>query len=148
MSSPSIEADRARWPRFVPAVLQEGYRAVHALPLRLRGDTIGALNLFGTAPGRLSEDDAVVAQTLADVATISILQERALRSSDSLAEQLQGALNSRIVIEQAKDVIAERRRVDMDAAFRLLRGYARRRNERLIDVAHDVVSDSVDLAAL
>ena len=101
---PDIDAERSRWPGFVAAVARQGrYRSVHALPLRLRGAAIGALNLFLRAePGALSVADLALAQALADVATIGILPERAVRRAEVVAEQLQSTLNSRITIEQAK----------------------------------------------
>ena len=114
-----------RWPRFSARALQAGYRAVHALPLRLRAETIGALNLFSVRPGALSPEDLRIGQALADVATIGILQERAIRRREVLAEQLQAALNSRVMIEQAKGILAERGRLDLSEAFNLLRSQAR-----------------------
>jgi transcriptional regulator with GAF, ATPase, and Fis domain len=134
-----------RWPRFVTAARQTGFASVHALPMRLRTDVIGALNLFGARPGALDEDTIRLAQALADVATIGLLQARAIRQRDILAEQLQTALNSRIVIEQAKGVIAERRHVDMDQSFTLLRSTARTNNRRLSDLARAVVDGSETL---
>jgi len=131
------EADR--WPTFAPVALAEGYRAVHAFPMRLREMTIGALNLFSTTAGALPDADRHVAQALADVATIGLLQERAIHHNDELVTQLEGALASRVVIEQAKGVVAEQGGLDMDAAFRILRTHARNANRRLVDVAHDVV---------
>src|SRR6185436_17575961 len=134
-----------RWPRFVAQARQVGFASVHALPMRLRTDIIGALNLFGTQPGALDEDTLRLAQALADVATIGLLQARAIRQRDTLAEQLQIALNSRVVIEQAKGVIAERRRLDMDQSFTLLRGTARTSNRQLSDLARAVVDGSETL---
>jgi GAF domain-containing protein len=136
----------ARWPRFV-AVLQErgAYGSVHALPLRLRGQAIGTLNLFHGAPGALPEADLALGQALADVATIGILQERAIRRGEVLAEQLQAALNSRVIIEQAKGVLAQRGHLAMHAAFDRLRHYARGHNLRLTEVARQIVE--TDLAA-
>jgi AmiR/NasT family two-component response regulator len=107
--------------------------------MRLRTDIIGALNLFGTQPGALDEDTIRLAQALADVATIGLLQARAIRQRDTLAEQLQTALNSRVVIEQAKGVIAERHHVDVDQSFALLRSTARADNRRLSELARAVV---------
>ena len=133
-----------RWPSFAPAAIAEGYAAVHAFPLRLRENTIGALNLFSTHPGDLPADDRHVAQALADVATIGILQERAAHHSETLVGQLEGALTSRVIIEQAKGVLAERGGVDIDEAFRRLRGHARRTNSRLAQVAHDVIDGRLD----
>jgi GAF domain-containing protein len=130
----------ARWPRFVAALQARGaHGSVHALPLRLRGQAIGTLNLFHGAPGPLPAADLVLGQALADIATIGILQERAIRRSEVLSEQLQGALNSRVMIEQAKGKLAERLGVDMDRAFTMLRDYARNSNQRLTDVARTFV---------
>ncbi|GAB4058859.1 GAF and ANTAR domain-containing protein [Catellatospora paridis] len=136
----STAADR--WPRFVAQARESGFASVHALPMRLRSDLIGALNLFGGQPGALDERTIQLGQALADVATIGLLQARAIRHHETLAEQLQAALNSRIIIEQAKGVIAERRRVDMDEAFDLLRDTARRNNRRLSELARTVVDGS------
>lgn len=113
---------------------------MHALPLRLRSETIGALNLFADTPGALPSHTLRVGQALADVATIGILQERALRRQEVLAEQLQGALNSRVIIEQAKGMLAERGQIDLPLAFALLRSHARARQQRLSDLARDVVN--------
>lgn len=134
-----LAANLTRWPRFAPVALAEGYTAVHAFPLRLRKMTIGALNLFSDHPGDLPDDDRYVAQALADIATIAILQERAIQHNETLVAQLEGALASRVVIEQAKGVLAEHGGLDMDQAFQALRDLARNSNRRLADVAHDVV---------
>jgi len=128
-----------RWPRFTAAAAEVGFAAVHALPMRLRDQVIGALNLFDTNPGALDEGRLRVGQALADVATIGLLQERAIRHRDVLTEQLQNALNSRILIEQAKGVLAERLHVDMANAFVVLRGGARNQNRRLTKLAQAVV---------
>jgi GAF domain-containing protein len=134
-----------RWPRFVAAVMERGvYRSVHALPLRLRGDAIGTLNLFHQLPGPLPAADLALGQALADVATIGILSERTIRRGEVANEQLQTALNSRIVIEQAKGVLAHHGKLNMDAAFDRLRRYARHNSLRLSDVARRVVD--TDLA--
>lgn len=142
---PVVNADLTRaadqWPTFAPQAAARGYRSVHAIPLRLRGQVIGALNLFGDETGHLDAADVTVAQALADVATIGLLQERAIHSGEVLTEQLQGALNSRIVIEQAKGLLAGLHGLDLDQAFTLLRGYARGHNRRLVDLAHAVISD-------
>ncbi len=134
------------WPRFAAEATAAGFAAVHAVPLRLRGETIGALNLFWAPPAEVRTPDLRVAQALADVATIAILQERLARGRELLAGQLQAALNSRVVIEQAKGVLAERGGMDMGTAFDLLRRAARSSNRRLADVAADVVEgrDSLD----
>jgi transcriptional regulator with GAF, ATPase, and Fis domain len=140
-----LAAATDRWPRFAAEASQSGFASVHALPMRLRTDVIGALNLFGTQPGALDQDTIRLGQALADVATIGLLQARAIRDRETLAEQLQTALNSRIVIEQAKGVIAERRHLDMDQSFSLLRGTARTSNRRLSELARAVVDGSETL---
>ncbi|MDQ1645321.1 MAG: hypothetical protein QOJ50_1505 [Cryptosporangiaceae bacterium] len=127
------------WPRFTVAAAEAGFAAVHALPMRLRHDVIGALNLFDVAPGALSEETPRIAQALADVATIGLLQHRAILSRDLMTEQLQTALNSRVLIEQAKGVIAERYCMDMAEAFVMLRKLARDTNRRLAELAGEIV---------
>lgn len=132
-----------RWPVFAPRGRAAGFRAVHALPMRLREQTIGALNLFRSTGGVLDGDDLLAAQAMADIATVGLLQERAVRESRVLAEQLQGALNSRVAIEQAKGVLAEHSKLEMGAAFALLRSYARSHNRRLDAVAAGVIDGSL-----
>ena len=132
-------ATAGRWPGFAVAAAEVGFAAVHAVPMRLRKDVIGALNLFCAAPGSLSEEKLRKGQTLADVATIGLLQQRAISRRDVLTEQLQLALNSRIVIEQAKGVLAERWQVDMDRAFEALRSHSRKHHRRLSDLARMIV---------
>jgi transcriptional regulator with GAF, ATPase, and Fis domain len=129
-----------RWPRFAPEATSAGFSAVHALPLRLRGKVLGALNLFRTAPGGLDHADATAAQALADVATVALLQHRAVSEAQTLAEQLQDALNSRVAIEQAKGVLAAQAGLGMDEAFLQLRGYARAHQRLLTEVAEDVAA--------
>ncbi|GAA4721693.1 GAF and ANTAR domain-containing protein [Phytohabitans rumicis] len=129
-----------RWPRFTAAAAEVGFAAVHAVPMRLRAEVIGALNLFDTAPGPLDEGKLRIGQALADVATIGLLQQRAIHRRDTLTEQLETALRSRVLIEQAKGVLAERLHLDMAEAFTLLRGSARSRNLRLSDLAQAVVA--------
>ena len=141
------EADD-RWPRFAPQARQAGFQMVHALPLRLRTDVIGAMNIFSPEVSELSPEDVNLTQALADAATIGILQERAVKHGTDLAGQLQGALNSRVVIEQAKGIVAERRQVDMDEAFALLRSYARSHREQLSDVARSIIDHSLAPAEL
>ena len=130
------------WPRFAAAAAGSGFRAVEALPMRLRDQVIGALNLFRAAPGPFDPAELRIGQALADVATIGLLHERNVRRSETVAEQLQGALNSRVVIEQAKGKLAERRSINMDQAFVLLRDYARNSNQRLTDVARAFVTSA------
>jgi GAF domain-containing protein len=142
----------ARWPRFVAALAERGiYGSVHALPLRLRGEAIGTLNLFHRDPGPLPPADLALGQALADVATIGILAERAISRGEVVNEQLQTALTSRVIIEQAKGVLAERGGLSMDGAFDRLRRYARHHNLRLATVAREVVETglvAVDVLAV
>jgi GAF domain-containing protein len=137
--------ESVRWPEFRSSALGQGFRSVYAVPLRLRNETIGALNLFKSRPGALNQADAAAAQALADVATIGILQERAIRERTLVAEQLQAALDSRVLIEQAKGVVAQTRGLAMEDAFTRLRDYARRNNQRLRDVAESVISRTLDV---
>ena len=148
VDSADLEGDRERWPMFVPEALAAGFRSVVAVPLRLRDDTIGGLNMFSDAAHPLSDAGRRLAQALADVATIGILQQRAVHRTSALAEQLQHALNSRVVIEQAKGVLAERNNTGMDAAFDTLRRHARHHNLKLADVATDVVRGTIEPASL
>ena len=130
------------WPRFATAALSQGFSIVHALPMRLRSDAIGVLNLFQTA-GRLTRDDLESAQALADIATIAILHHRARIDAKDLNDQLDQALTSRIVIEQAKGILAAKNDLSMDEAFAGLRDHARRNNRRLADVARSVVDGTM-----
>ena len=134
-----------RWPAFRNLAVSQGFRSVHAVPLRLRSQTIGALTLFREQPGRLDRAEAQLAQALADIATAGILQDRILSDQDAVQHQLQHALDSRVIIEQAKGVIAQRDRISVDEAFNLLRAYARRNRRRLHEVAHKVVAQQIDL---
>jgi len=145
---PVVNLSLDRWPRFGPKAIEAGFRSVHALPMRLRGKTIGALNLFGADEGLLGDSDVMAAQALADVATISILARNAAADSQTMNQQLSQALNTRIVIEQAKGVVAERAGVDMEQAFRRLRGHARNHNLLLTDVAHAISSKALPVASL
>jgi GAF domain-containing protein len=139
----SLSESDGRWPRFTPRALAQGFRSVHSLPMRLRGRTIGALNLFRTTQGPMGADDVVVAQGLADVATIAILQHRSSLDAHTLNEQLSNALNSRIVIEQAKGIISQATHCDMDHAFGRLRAHARNHNEGLTQVAWGLVEGTL-----
>ncbi len=137
-----------RWPRFSAEARAAGFCSVQALPMRLRGTVIGALNLFHVEAGEMRPVDVEAAQALADVATIAILQHRASAQAQVLNEQLQHALNSRIVLEQAKGMVAERGGLDMEQAFTVLRKYARDHNLRLVDVAEAVIAGTLVAAAL
>lgn len=131
------------WPRFSQAARAVGYTHVQAVPLRLREQIIGAMNLF-TTTASLPPADVSVAQALADVATIGILSERSIRHHEVLTEQLQYALNSRVVIEQAKGIMAEAGQVDMQQAFTLLRSAARSNNRGLTDLARALATRALD----
>lgn len=145
---PDITATTERWPRFSRAAIANGFVSVHALPMRLRQETIGSLNLFNTEPPTLSEDDRRIAQALADVATIGILQQRSLQRASQVAEQLQQALTSRILIEQAKGMLSEHAGIDMATAFARLRHYARGHHLTLGDVSASLIQGSLPPASL
>ena len=149
---PVVDADLAAaheiWPSFAPRAVAAGFRSVHAFPLRLRHTVIGALNLFGSDVGMMAPADVRVVQALADIATIGLLQERAVRRGEILTEQLQAALNSRVVIEQAKGVLAQIHSISPEDAFELLRTYARSHRQRLGEVAQAVTDDPASLPGL
>ena len=139
----SLSDPEVRWPRFTPIAVELGFRSVHCLPMRLRGRTIGTLNLFRTEQGPLTSEDVVVAQGLADVATIAILQHRSTLDAQTLNDQLSHALNSRVIIEQAKGMVSQATNCGMDTAFDKLRRHARNHNARLTDVAEAVVTGTL-----
>jgi transcriptional regulator with GAF, ATPase, and Fis domain len=141
--SEDLARDLARWPRFAPEALDAGFHSVYALPMRLRETTIGSLNLLRAERGILPQEDLTSVQALADVATVGLLQHRAAGDAQRLTAQLQHALESRVVIEQAKGVLAEFATIPTDEAFDRLRQYARDRNERLSDVARALVTRSL-----
>ena len=143
-----LSSNTDRWPRFTPKALEAGFRSVQALPMRLRGHAIGALNLFGANEGSLSGADVTAAQAFADVATIAILQHRAASEAQVLNEQLTHALNSRVLVEQAKGMVAERLKLKVEQSFDRLRAHARSRNLRLVDVARDVIEGRLPAEAL
>ena len=134
-----------RWPKFKDEAAAQGFQSVQAFPLRVRGKTIGAMNLFRIESGELSDEDVAIGQALADVSTISILQERTLRESAAVNDQLQRALNSRIVVEQAKGMISHVSNVTTDEAFTLLRTHARAHRTSLKDVAAAVLKRTLTL---
>ncbi|GAA3434055.1 GAF and ANTAR domain-containing protein [Kutzneria kofuensis] len=146
--STDLVTDARRWPRFAPAARAAGFVATHAVPMRLRGTVIGALNLFKAEPNGVDQLSVQLGQALADVATIGMLQQRAIDDNTVLVEQLQTALNSRVVIEQAKGVLSAHSGVDMDHAFAALRGYARSHNLRLSELAFTVANGAADLRAI
>ncbi|GAA4711602.1 GAF and ANTAR domain-containing protein [Nocardioides conyzicola] len=141
---PVVNADLAhagdRWPTFAPRAIEAGFQSVHAFPMRLRDQVIGALNLFGAEDTRFEADEVKVVQALADVATIAILHERNLGQAEVLTEQLQSALNSRVVIEQAKGALAQADRISTSDAFDVMRSRARSSRRRLVDVAQEVLA--------
>lgn len=143
-----LTEQRDRWPQFAAAATAAGFASVHALPMRLRGTVLGALGLFGSRPGPLGEDDLLLAQALAHVASVALVQASASADKVTLNEQLQSALSSRVVLEQAKGFLAQRGGLDMDEAFGLLRRYARDNDQRLTDVARAVVSRQLDTQSL
>lgn len=138
-----LTAAGSRWPQFAPVAVAAGFRGADAVPMRLRGDIVGALNLFRSDPGSLNPDDVLAAQALADIATIAIIQNAAALDARRLNDQLSEALNSRIAIEQAKGMIAERETIDMEQAFGGLRAYARNHNERIVDVAARIIAGTL-----
>ena len=142
---PVVNADLGdaadRWPHFAPAARAAGFQSVHAFPLRLRDQTIGALNIFGTELSRFDPDEVRVVQGLADVATIAILQERSRHQAELVTEQLQTALNSRIIIEQAKGALARSESITTAEAFELLRETARSTHQKISEVARSVIAD-------
>ncbi len=146
ISCTDLSEDAERWPTFSPHAYSQGYRSVQARPLRLRATVIGALNLFGEQPGPIPETDLYTAQALADIATISIIKDRSATTKAALVEQLQTALNSRVLIEQAKGVLAERHGIAVEEAFARLRNHARSHGARLTDVAAKTIRGSLDPA--
>ncbi len=146
--SEDLAADAGRWPLFAPAAVSAGFASVHAVPMRAHGKAIGALNLFRSKTGRLDEPDVPLSQGMADVAAIGLLNERQARERNDTVGQLQRALQSRVVIEQAKGLLAERLRLSMDEAFARLRDYAREHSDRLSQVADDLIDGRLDDDAL
>jgi GAF domain-containing protein len=133
------------WEPFRAAAHEQGYRSVHAFPMRLRQITIGSLNLFQEHTGQLDAGDAETAQALADMATIGILQARTLEQASELSSQLQHALNSRVVIEQAKGFVAYRRGISLPEAFELIRATARASRQPLSELAQQIISRQIEL---
>jgi hypothetical protein len=138
-----LRTETARWPMFVPVALGAGFASVHALPMQLRGVRHGTLGLFGTSVGALSAADLELGQALADVASVALVADRTLADQTRLAEQLQHALDSRVVLEQAKGQLAQLAGIDMEHAFAVLRRYSRDHNERLAEVARRLVAREI-----
>ncbi len=145
VSVPDIREAPAGWARFRQSALEQGFRSVHSLPLRLRETTIGTLNLLRDTTDQFDPENLAAARAFADVATIGILHERWFRETALLAEQLQGALSSRVVVEQAKGVVAYTRGVPIDEAFALIRAYARSHQLGISEVAARLVDRSLEL---
>jgi hypothetical protein len=136
------------WPRFAPVAFEAGFRSAHALPMRLRGTVIGALNLFHTAHTDLTDADALAGQALADIATIAILQHQDALEARTVNGQLTSALNSRILIEQAKGILSARLDLSMDETFAALRRHSQNHNQRLSLVAEQIVNGTLSHTAL
>lgn len=138
-----LEREHERWPSFTPKALATGFRSAQAVPLRLRGTVLGAMNLFHSEPGGTSPEGRTVVQAMADVATIGLVQQRELLRAHTVEAQLQHALHSRIAIEQAKGIIFEQADVSMQEALELLRGYARNHNLKLSDAARQIAEGTL-----
>jgi len=143
-----IVVDADAWPRFREIALNQGFRSAHAVPMRIRGEVIGVMNLLGADPGRLEESDVDIAQSLADIATLGIIHERSFRQPHAIKEQLHLALDTRILIEQAKGVVAQIGSMSMDASFDALRHYARVNSLPLRQVAEGTVNRRIDAASV
>jgi GAF domain-containing protein len=148
VSVPDIQNSGGRWPEFQKTALQNGFHSVHATPMRLRGQVIGTMNLFGTKRGALTDRDIAVAQALTDVATIGILQERMIREGHVVAEQLHRALDSRVLIEQAKGMISHSMSIPMDEAFAVLRAHARSNNLTIRAVSEGISNRTIAIQAI
>lgn len=147
VSVADLQSNVERWPRFVPAALEANFASVHAVPMRAAGVVLGAVNLFGTRPGELTEADLLVAQTLAHVASVAILQEHPY-TPDTVMPHMQSALASRVVVEQAKGFLRESLDLSIEDAFRLLRTYSHANNQHLTDVARRLITDRNSRPAL
>jgi hypothetical protein len=148
VSVADLNAEVERWPQFVAAATAAGFVSVHAVPMRLRDHRLGTLGLFGTRVGALTSEDLSLAQALAHVASVALVQDKAVADRDIVVEQLQTALSSRVVLEQAKGFLAQRGSLDMDDAFSALRSYARENNLRLTDLARAVVAREIAVELL
>lgn len=145
---PDLTKETERWPQFTAAAAAAGFASVHAVPMRLRDTVLGALNLFGTHTGSLGADDLALAQALAHVASVALVQDKAAADKDLVVSQLNTALASRVVLEQAKGLLSQLGDLDMEQAFAVLRRYARDHNLRLSDVAADLISRALSAQQL
>lgn len=134
-----IRQESTRWPEFSATATRVAVAGVAGIPMRLADEVIGSLNLYSAEPREWSDEDISVATVLADVATSYLVNASKLRQQEQLSEQLQQALESRIVIEQAKGIIAQQHGVSVDQAYQLLRGHARSHNASLRAVAEAIV---------
>jgi GAF domain-containing protein len=141
--SHDLQDERERWPAFCDAALEIGYHSVVAVPMRLNGTTIGGLNIFSNQAGQQSDERRRLGTALGHLAALAISHQQSARRSAALAEQLQHALSSRVVIEQAKGVLAERLDLTMEAAFDRIRRYARDHNQKLGEVCAGVISGEI-----
>ena len=142
---PDLAATGDRYPAFTPRALEAGVRSIHALPLTTRGETVGSMDLIALEPTELDANHLTTAQLLADVTVSYLSNGRVLEEKSALAEQLQHALDSRVLIEQAKGVIAERRKVPVNDAFESIRRYARSNQLKLRDVAGAIIRGDLDI---
>ncbi len=140
VSVADLQTATERWPHFVPAALERGFASVHAVPMRAAGILLGALNLFGTRPGALNDADLLVGQTLAHIASVALLQERAPTPSTAMS-QLRSALTSRVIVEQAKGFLRASLGVSVEQAFQLLRVYSRANGKHLTEVARRLMTE-------
>lgn len=145
---PDLAAAAERWPEFAVVAARAGVASVHAVPMRLRDDVVGALNLFGSSPGSIGDSDLRLAQALADVATIALVQDRAAADKTVVNEQLQSALDSRVVLEQAKGVLFYSGDLSMSDAYTALRTYARDHNIKLTELSRALVSRALPAAVV
>jgi GAF domain/ANTAR domain len=142
VSIADLSQERQRWPRFVPAAIDAGFASVHAVPMRAAGIVLGALGLFGTRPGALTDADLLVGQTLTHIACVAILQEHPPTPS-TIVPLLRAALTHRVVVEQAKGFLRESLGVSVEEAFQLLRGYSRTHGRHLTEVARRLMTEPV-----
>ena len=145
---PDLRDEAARWPQFSVAALEAGFISVHAVPMRLRENVLGALNLFGGTAGLLDSDDLALAQALAHVASVALIQNRVASDQQLLVGELNTALSSRVVLEQAKGILSQVGSLDMELAFAVMRKYARDHNEKLSEVAAAIVARALPAAAI
>jgi hypothetical protein len=139
-----LGAGELRWPRFAPLAVAAGMGAAYGMPCRLRDTTVGALTLYRTAVGALPPERVEVGRGLANTVALGVAAHRG-REQGLRVEQLQGALNSRVIIEQAKGMLAERAGLSVDEAFAVMRVHARNSGTKIRDVARQVLSGALTL---